>query len=323
MKKILTIGALLMCAALVSSQAKFTWIDSVTDDPDKMLPGVDPAKVTGAIVSSGSSTVFPLSEAVTDMFRKDGFAGQVSIDSIGSGGGFERFGKGEIDISNASRAIKSTERDKATATVGAPIEFRVGTDALAVCVSAKNKFAKNLTVEQLAVLFATAKYWSDVDPSFPKKEIKRYTPGTDSGTFDYFVEHIFKSKKEPILNALNLQMSEDDNVLVKGIEGSEYAVGFFGFAYYLENATKIRAVSVNGIVPGQESVDNGTYPLARPLFIYSTAKILTEKPQVAAYIAYYLANVNRVIKKAGYFPAPAASLKASKEAFLAAVKGKI
>ncbi len=304
-------------------QTKFPWLDSYTDDIENILPGVDPVKVTGTIVTSGSSTVFPLSEAVADRFRKDGYKGQISIDSIGSGGGFERFGQGEIDIANASRAIKESERTRATERIGEVLSFRVGTDAIVVCVSSKNSFAKNLTLDQLAKLFSTAATWAEVDPAFPAKAIKRYAPGTDSGTFDYFVEHVFGNKKGPLLNASSLQMSEDDNVLVQGVEGSEYAVGFFGFAYYLENAKKLNALSIKGVSPGQASVDAGTYPLSRPLYLYSSSRIVNEKPQVAAFLAYYLANVNLVIKKVGYFPAPEEELREAKRAFVAAVKSKL
>lgn len=327
MKRTIAIVTLTLVAACAlsaqSAKTKFAWIDKVSDDPAKILPGVDPTKVTGAIVTSGSSTVFPLSEAISELFKKEGYTGQVSVDSIGSGGGFERFGKGEIDISNASRAIKSTESDKAKAAFGSDVvEIRVGTDAIAVCVSSKNTFAKDLTMEELAKLFSDAVLWSDVRATFPKKEIKRYTPGTDSGTFDYFTEAVLAKKKEPLLNAKNLQMSEDDNVLVQGIEGSEYAVGFFGYAYYVENKAKLVALSLKGVAPSQESVDKGTYALARPLFMYTTVKTLNEKPQVAAFIDFYLANVNRVIKKVGYFPAPDTDLTKAKQAFLAAVAGR-
>jgi phosphate transport system substrate-binding protein len=301
---------------------QIAWLDTVTDDAEKILPGVDPSKVEGAIVSAGSSTVFPLSEAVAEQFKKEGYKGQITIDSIGSGAGFERLGKAEIDVSNASSRIKSAQQEAAEKAFGSKvIEFRVGTDAIAVCVSSKNTFLKDASMEDLAKIFSTAKLWSDVNPAWPKKEIKRYTPGTDSGTFEYFVEHVFKKDKKPLLSAANLQMSEDDNVLVQGIMGSEYAIGFFGFAYYLENAKKLKAVSLAGVAPNQASVDAGTYALARPLFMYAAEKTLREKPQVAAYLCYYLSNVNGLIKKVGYFPAPAAAMTASKKALADAIKG--
>lgn len=322
MKRIAILALMAALAASTFAQTKFPWLDSVTDDAQKILPGVDPAKVTGAIITAGSSTVFPLSEAVAEQFKADGYTGQITIDSIGTGGGFERLGKAEIDVSNASARIKDSQRAAAEAAFGSKvIEFRVGTDALAVCISSKNKFVKDVTLEELAKIFATAKLWSDVRSSWPKKEIKRFIPGTDSGTFDYFVEHVYKKDRKPILAATNLQMSEDDNVLVQGIMGSEYAIGFFGFAYYLENAKKLKAINLAGVTPNQASVDAGKYPLARPLFMYAAEKTLREKPQVAAYLCYYLSNVNGLIKKVGYFPAPAADMTASKTALAEAIKG--
>ena len=242
---------------------------------------------------------------------------------IGSGAGFERFCKaGESDIANASRAIKQSEIDLAKAIGRDPIEIRIGTDALAVVVSKQNFFVKSLTVKELAAAFSTATYWSDINKAWPKKEIIRYIPGTDSGTFDYFVEHVFNKDKNPILSAANTQKSEDDNVLVQGILGSPYAIGFFGFSYYVENSSKMKVLSIDGIEPTQANVDAAKYPLSRPLFMYTTAKLLNEKPQVAAFISYYLANVNSVIKKVGYFPAPPAALKKAKETVLEAIKGR-
>jgi len=325
MKKTLLTLLLVLAATAAFAQGKFTWIDPISDDIDKILPGVNPSKVQGSIITAGSSTVFPLSEALAERFAKEGFAGQVTIDSIGSGAGFERWAKaGETDIANASRAIKASEKESAAklAKPRTPIEFRIGTDALAVVVSIKNNFAKDITIEELGKLFSTAAYWSDVRASWPKKEIKRFSPGTDSGTFDYFVEQVFKTKKEPLLSAKNLQLSEDDNVLVQGVYGDEYAIGYFGFAYYVENKGKLKDLAVNAIAPSKETVDNGTYPLSRPLFLYSDAKIINEKPQVAAFLAYYLTYVNDLIGKVGYFPAPAEALRASKKALAAVIKGR-
>lgn len=312
-------------AATSFAQGKFAWVDSVSDDKDKILPGVNPALVTGSIVSAGSSTVFPLSEAIAERFRKDGFKGQITIDSIGTGGGFERFAKtGETDIANASRAINASEKASAAKLTPprTPLELRVGTDALAVVVSSRNSFATNVTLAELAKLFSTAIFWSDVRAEWPKKEIRRFSPGTDSGTFDYFVEHVFKKDRKPLLSAKNLQLSEDDNVLVQGVEGDEGAIGYFGFAYYVENKAALKALSIDGVQPGKESVDKGTYSLSRPLFLYTDAKILNDKPQVAAFLAYYLSNVDRVIGKVGYFPAPAEAMRASKNALAAAIKGR-
>ena len=140
-------------------------------------------------------------------------------------------------------------------------------------------------------------------PNGPHEAILRYIPGTNSGTFDYFVEEVFDKDPEPILNASNTQLSEDDNVLVQGVVGSPYAVAFYGYAYYVENADVTNVLSIDGIEATLETVDSFEYPLARPLFIYSDAAIMMEKPQVAAYINYFLTHVNEVIDEVGYFPA--------------------
>lgn len=321
MKKLTIVLALALCVLSLHAETKFSWVDSVSDDTDKMLPGVDPSKVKGDVIVSGSSTVFPLSVAIAESFKKEGYKGNVSLDSIGTGGGMERFTKGEVDIAAASRTIKSSEADAARKAGREPLEFRIGSDAITVCVSKKNTFVTGLTKAELALLFSTAQYWSDVRSNFPKKEILRYTPGTDSGTFDYFVEHVFAKNKKPLLEAKNLNMSEDDNVLVQGVEGSEYAVGFFGFAYFVENKAKMTALALDGVAASSATVDAGTYQLSRPLFLYTTAKILRDKPQVAAFVDYYLTSVNRLIKKVGYFPAPDAALKKSKQGFVDSVKG--
>lgn len=289
---------------------------------DGSLPEVNPLEVTGAIVTAGSSTVYPLSEAIAEMFRDEGYADSITIDSIGSGAGFERFCKtGETDIANASRAIKASEVEACKAIGREPIEFRVGTDALAVVVSQANDFLTDVSMEQLVKIFSsTAVKWSDVDPSWPEEDILRFSPGTDSGTFDYFVEAVLGKEKVLLLDAANVQLSEDDNVLVQGVLGSPYAIGYFGYAYYHENSDTLKALSINGVAPNKEHVDDGTYPLARPLYIYSTAKIMQEKPQVAAFINYYLTNVNRVITNVGYFPASEQALADARSAWLAVNK---
>ena len=284
------------------------------------LPEVNPLEVTGDIVAAGSSTVYPLSERMAERFEDEGYSGVITIDSIGSGAGFERFCvNGETDISNASRAIKDSEVESCQAIGREPIEIRVGTDALAVVVSQENDFVTDVTMEELAQIF-TAEKWSDVKAEWPEEEIQRFIPGTDSGTFDYFVEEVYDSDEEPLLNAPNTQLSEDDNVLVQGVLGSPYAVGFFGYAYYAENADLMTVLSIDGIAPTQETVDAATYPLARPLFMYTTAEILREKPQVAAFINFYLTYVDEEILDVGYFPAPAAALDGARQAWLDAVQ---
>jgi len=279
-----------------------------------------PAAVTGDIIAAGSSTVYPLTEAVAELFRDEGYTGNITIDSIGSGAGFERFCvAGETDISNASRPIKDEEIASCRSIGREPLEFRVGTDALAIVVNSENTFLTDVTLEQLAQIFSTAQTWADVDPAWPAEPILRFSPGTDSGTFDYFVEEVFDGEEAPLLAAANLQLSEDDNVLVQGVEGSPYAIGYFGYAYYQENADRLTVLSVEGVAPSAESVDSADYPLARPLFIYTTAEILQGKPQVAAFVYFYLTRVNQVIDEVGYFPAAEEALAGAMQVWQDAV----
>lgn len=293
---------------------------ATTAADDGMMPLPDPLLATGNIVTAGSSTVFPLSERMTERYQYEGFAGQITVDSIGSGAGFERFCvAGETDIANASRAIKEDETTACAAIGRTPIEFRVGTDALAVVVNPANDFVENLTSAQLALAFSTAETWADVDPGFPAEPIARYSPGTDSGTFDYFVEAIFDEDNAPILASGGTQFSEDDNVLVQGIAGDPWAIGYFGYAYYLENAGQLKVVSVDGVAPTATSAEDGSYPLSRPLFIYSDAGIMQAKPQVADFINFYLTYVNDEIIDVGYFPAGEDVLNAARAAWLEAV----
>ena len=287
----------------------------------QIFPAVDPLAVTGDVISAGSSTVFPLAEVMAARFQDEGFSGQITIDSIGSGGGFERFCvTGETDVSNASRPIKDSEAESCAAIGRTPIEFRVGTDAVAVTISQENDFLTNVTFEDLAAIFSTAETWADVNADWPAEPIVRYIPGTDSGTFDFFVEEVFDKDEEPILNAAELNLSEDDNVLVQGILGSPYAIGFFGYAYYAENADTLRVLSIEGVEPSAATVDTNEYPLARPLFIYSDPAIMQEKPQVAAYINFFLTYVNEEIVDVGYFPASDAALEASMQNWLDAME---
>jgi phosphate binding protein len=299
-----------------------------------MLPEVDPGAVTGDIISAGSSTVFPLAEAVAKQFESEGYTGKITIDSIGSGGGLERFCKtGETDIANSSRKIKDEEIANCLAINRTPIEFRVGTDALAVVVSSENDFVADVTTEELARIFSKdVTQWNEVRPEWPSEDILRFSPGTDSGTFDYFVEVVMDpvyvvnaetdegKGEEAILTAVNTQFSEDDNVLVQGVLGSPYAIGYFGFAYYLENQGDLNALSIGGVAPNEETAESNEYPLSRPLFIYSDATIMAEKPQVASFVNYFLTVVNDLIIDVGYFPASQEALDAAKQSWLDAVE---
>ncbi len=332
-KRILVLIALLVFALPLAVMAQEATPEPVVDPIE--LPAVDALAVDGDIIAAGSSTVFPLAERMAEVFAEEGFSGNITVDSIGSGAGFERFCvAGETDIANASRAIRDSEIESCAAIGRTPIEFRVGTDALAVVVSTANDFLESLTIEQLSAIYSgAATTWDQIDPSFPAETIQVFSPGSDSGTYDYFLEATLETEAggdleaeaaEAAIQAVpGIQFSEDDNVLVQGVEGSPYAIGYFGFAYYIENADLLKAVAIDAgdgpIVPNEESAEAGTYPLARPLFIYSDATILAEKPQVAAFINYFLTNVNDNILDVGYFPASVEALNTAKQAWLDAV----
>jgi phosphate binding protein len=299
---------------------------------------VNPAAAIGDVITAGSSTVYPLSQRMAELYQNEG-GGTVTVDSIGSGAGFERFCKtGETDIANASRAIKPEEIDNCKAIGREPIEFRVGTDALAVVISAENTFIDYLTIAELATAYSTATTWADVRAGWPAEAIQRYSPGTDSGTFDYFVEAVMRpvygqdnsADKNAILNSEGTQFSENDATLVAGVEGSPNAIGYFGYAYYAAEGGKLKAVPVvpakvetpsleAAVSPSDASVNAGTYPLARPLFLYSDAQIMADKPQVAAFIGFYLQHVEEEIAAIGYFPAPTAALGNSVASWLEAL----
>ncbi len=333
-KKYRVIAFLLVTVMTISACAKaeptsLPATEASTLPTTAVVEETEPTVLSGTITAAGSSTVYPLAEAMADRFLAEGFSGEVTISSVGSGAGFERFCvAGETDIANASRAIKSSEVESCQTIGRNPIEFRVGTDALAIVVSTENTFLTDVTLEELGLIFSSrTTKWSDVRAEWPNENILRFSPGTDSGTFDYFVEGVMAplnpnsdgkadidAGKKDILDAANTQFSEDDNVLVMGVEGSQYAIGYFGFAYYVENQSKLKALSVDGVAPTAQSAENGSYALARPLFIYSDAKILKEKPQVAAFVDFFLTYVNEEIENVGYFPASEEAMNSAKQA---------
>lgn len=295
--------------------------EPITADP---LAQFSPLNVTGDIITAGSSTVFPLSERMSERFRDEGFVGNITVDSIGTGAGFERFcgtesTQPETDISNASRAIRDTEIATCETNGRTPVEFRVGTDALAIVVSQDNDFLTDITLEQLAMVFSTANTWDEIDSSYPAEPIRRFSPGSDSGTYDYFVEAVLGDDATLLENSVGTQYSEDDNVLVQGVLGSPFAVGYFGYAYYAENTGTLKILNVDGVIPSAETVDDGSYPLSRPLFIYSTSDIMTEKAQVAAFIHFYLSFVNEEVVDIGYFPASDDALQVAWDNFWEAI----
>ena len=262
----------------------------------------------GDVKVDGSSTVFPITEAVAEEFGKVHPRVRVTVGVSGTGGGFKKYSIGEIDINDASRSIKGKEIKKATENNVGFIELPVAFDGLSVVVSKENTWIDYLTKEELHMIWkpkSKVQLWSDIRPEWPEKKIKLYGPGTDSGTFDYFTEAI--NGKSQVCRS-DFSKSEDDNVLVQGIAGDKYSLGFFGFAYYKENRDKLKIVPIDGgngaVVPSEESINNGTYqPLSRPIFIYVNP-VSGERPEVSAFVEFYMQEAKNLVGEVGYVPLP-------------------
>ncbi|MBO9129628.1 PstS family phosphate ABC transporter substrate-binding protein [Bacillus sp. 165] len=261
-------------------------------------------QLSGEVAIDGSSTVFPIMEAVSEEYAAEQPDVKAPVGVSGTGGGFKKFVVGETDLSNASRPIKDEEKQLAEQNKVEFTEFEIAKDGLTVVVNKDNDWAKDLTVEDLQKMWledGTTKKWSDINPKWPNEEIKFYSPGTDSGTYDYFDEVILEEK--PLVKTATL--SEDDNVLVTGVSGDKYAIGFFGYAYYLENKDKINAVKINGVEPNNKTVESGEYsPLSRPLFVYVNNASIKEKDYVYDYMKFALENAGALAEEVGYVKLP-------------------
>lgn len=269
----------------------------------------DAAKLSGQIAIDGSSTVFPIMEAVAEEYGKEQGDVKIAVGVSGTGGGFKMFCNGEIAISNASRPIKDEEKAACDAKSIAFTEYKIAFDGLSVVVSKENDFIDHLTVEELAKIFgteSTAKTWKDVRPEWPDEKIVIFSPGADSGTFDYFNEAILDKKGLRTDDAVTL--SEDDNTLVQGVSGSKYGIGYFGFAYYEENADKLNLVPVDGgsgpITPSTETIKDGTYsPLSRPLYVYVNNEEY-KREEVNDFVGFFMENVPALSAEVGYIALP-------------------
>jgi phosphate transport system substrate-binding protein len=275
---------------------------------------ISAASVAGAdaiVKIDGSSTVFPITEAVAEDFQnaKKG-AVRVTVGISGTGGGFKKFCRGETDIANASRPILQKEMDECKKTGIQYVEMPVAFDALTVVVNPRNNWAKTITVAELKKIWepeAQGKInkWNQVNPAWPDEKIKLYGAGADSGTFDYFTEAIVGKAKS---SRGDFTASEDDNVLVQGVASDKYGLGFFGFAYYVENQKKLNAVGIEAgkgaVLPSAKTVEDGTYqPLSRPIFIYVNIKS-AEKPAVREFVEFYMKNAPALVKEVKFFPLP-------------------
>jgi phosphate transport system substrate-binding protein len=260
---------------------------------------------SNVVLVDGSSTVFPISEAMAEEFMADNRGTQVTVGVSGTGGGFKKFCAGEIDVTGASRPIKQEEKDACAAAGIEYIEVPVATDALTVVINNENTWAEEMTTEQLMMLWepaaeGTITRWNQIDPKWPDETIDLFGPGTDSGTFDYFTDEIVG---EEGASRADYTASEDDNLLVQGVSSDPFALGYFGLAYYLENDDTLKAVAVDGVLPTPANVENGTYtPLSRPLFMYVKKSSLDGNAQVRSFMEYVLDNAPEIVPEVGYVP---------------------
>lgn len=259
------------------------------------------------VLIDGSSTVYPISQAVAEEFQGSHRNVKVVVGTSGTGGGFKKFVAGETDINDASRPIKESEAAQCKENGIEYLELKVAIDGLSVVVNPENDWCKTISVAQLKKLWepgSTVKKWSELDPAWPDEEIRLFGPDTDSGTFDYFTDVICG---EEGASRTEYTPSTDDNVLVRGVSGEKYALGYFGFAYYLENSAKLKALPVtatddpaDAVAPTPETIEAGKYvPLSRPLFLYVN-KAKLARPELADFLTYYLKEGQDLVSEVGY-----------------------
>jgi phosphate transport system substrate-binding protein len=278
--------------------------------------GTPPPVAAQVVQLDGSSTVYPISEAIAEEFQiQNQGKYKVTVGVSGTGGGFKKFCRGELDIADASRPIQKSEMEICAAAGITYYELPVAFDALTVVVNPQNTFLSTASVEQLRMIWApesqgTITRWNQIDPSWPDAEFKLYGAGSDSGTFDYFTEAVVGKAKS---SRGDYTASEDDNTLVQGVAQDVNALGYFGYAYYAENQDKLKAVAIApttgapGVLPSEEAVIAGKYvPLARPMFIYVSAKSL-ERPEVKQFVEFYFNNVADLAREVRYVPLPVAA----------------
>jgi phosphate transport system substrate-binding protein len=308
-KRLASVVALTAFTLTLAACGQSTTTTAESPSTDAMAESPAASDLSGAVAIDGSSTVYPITEAMAEEFRASNPDVNITVGTSGTGGGFEKFCAGETAISNASRPIKEEEA-KACADAGIEfVEVPVATDALTVVVSPENDWATCLTTDELKTIWqpsaqATVTNWNQVRSDFPDAPLVLYGPGTDSGTFDYFTDVI---NGEEGASRGDYTASEDDNVLVQGVAGDQNAMGYFGYAYFKENQDQLKAIEIDSgsgcVAPNEEDVLNGTYaPLSRPLLIYVSRQELA-RPEVKAFIDFYVDSANKsLVEEVGYVP---------------------
>ena len=290
--------------------------DTTGEDP---LGAFEEEALGGQLRADGSSTVAPLMSLAAERFRKQEPGVRVTVGTSGTGGGFERFCRGETDLSNASRPIEDDERKLCEKNGVTFFELQVANDGISVVVNPKNDWATCLTVDQLKAIWeprSKVKTWQDVDPEFPDEKLSLYGAGTDSGTFDYFTEAIVG---EEGASRSDYTPSEDDNVTVRGVSGEKGALGYFGLSYLLENPERVKGVAVDGgegcVEPSADTVQDGTYrPLSRPLFTYVSEDSLAEKPALDPFLTFVLDRSAPLARDAKFVPMTTAQVERARTA---------
>lgn len=307
MKKISILAAMMLLLAACNGSTS-----DPTTEPDPIAeetPVVETEEeLSGSISIDGSSTVYPVTEAVAEEYRLEAPDVRVTVGLSGTGGGFQKFCRGETDVNDASRPIKESEVEACEAEGVEYVDFTIAYDGLAVVVHPENDWVDELTVEELKMMWEpeaqeTITRWNQIRDDWPDEELNLYGPGTASGTFDYFTDAI---NGEEGASRGDYTASEDDNVLVQGVANDQYALGFFGLAYFEENADKLKLAPVNNgeesVFPSEETVKNGSYtPLSRPLFIYLNDQAL-ERPEGESFTRFYLENAGLLAGEVGYIP---------------------
>jgi len=298
--------------------------DGTKKGPVSPVKGAAEPAVAGKVEIDGSSTVYPISQAVAEEFMKEHPKVTVRVNISGTGGGFKRFKDGDLDICDASRPIEKNELEACQKNNVSFVELKIGIDGISVVVNPQNTWCKSLTVEQLKQLWQAGsklKTWNELDPSFPNQKIILYGPDTDSGTFDYFTEVICGKRGN---SRTDYTPNSNDNVLIQGVQGDAGALGYFGYAYYILNKETIRALPIAAkdgapVTPTDETILSGQYkPLSRPLFLYVNKKALA-RPETVAFVKFYLDRGPVLVKEVHYIPLPAKEYEESRARFKAAI----
>lgn len=285
-------------SALLASITSVAIVGAACGNNEEGGSAAEGEALSGKVVMDGSSTVFPIMEAVAEEYSMDQSDVEVTVGVSGTGGGFKRFVTGETDFSNASREIKEEEAAEAEKNGIEYTQLSVALDGLSLVVNPENDWAQDITIEELTKMWTdtNVKTWKDVRSDWPDEEISFFSPGKDSGTFDFFNEKVLQDTDI----RQDAQLSEDDNVLVTGVGGTKGAIGFFGFAYYIENKDTLRALNVEGVEPTHDTINDLSYPLSREIYTYVNNASLKDKPQVADFARFLNENAADLSEEVGY-----------------------